>query len=97
MMISTHGAYKVLIEKLNGSRYGTPDSLDHIAKKFDESTKRLFRDKKESQFIPFGSPLDKDISVGIRGGQLKLTGYATSASSTIQVPHVLQTRSGRPL
>ncbi|KAI4525193.1 hypothetical protein EV122DRAFT_206731 [Schizophyllum commune] len=63
-----------LEEKLKNSKYGTDDALDHIAKKFDETTKRLFRDKRDMQFIPFGSPLDKDPSVGIRGGQLKLTG-----------------------
>lgn len=61
-------------EKLKNSKYGTPDAVDHITKKFDETTKRLFRDKNDLQFIPFGSPLDKDPSVGIRGGQLKLTG-----------------------
>jgi hypothetical protein len=61
-------------DKLKNSKYGTPDALDHIAKRFDETTKRLFRDKNDLQFIPFGSPLDKDTSVGIRGGQLKLTG-----------------------
>lgn len=64
----------VIIEKLKNSRYGTADALDHITKRFDETTKRLFRDKKDLQFIPFGSPLDKDLTVGIRGGQLKLTG-----------------------
>lgn len=63
-----------LSEKLKHSKYGTPDTVDHIAKRFDETTKRLFRDKKDPQFIPFGSPLDKDLSVGIRSGQLKLTG-----------------------
>ncbi|KIJ98141.1 hypothetical protein K443DRAFT_220891 [Laccaria amethystina LaAM-08-1] len=61
-------------EKLKNSKYGTPDAVEHITRKFDETTKRLFRDRKELQFIPFGSPLDKDLSVGIRGGQLKLTG-----------------------
>lgn len=61
-------------EKLKNSKYGTPDSLDHITKRFDETTKRLFRDNKETQFVPFGSPLDKDLSVGVRSGQLKLTG-----------------------
>jgi hypothetical protein len=64
----------ILPERLKNSKYGTPDSLDHITKRFDETTKRLFRDKTEIQFIPFGSPLDKDGSVGIRSGQLKLTG-----------------------
>ncbi|KAI0078813.1 hypothetical protein K474DRAFT_1593468 [Panus rudis PR-1116 ss-1] len=66
-------------EKLKNSKYGTSDSLDHITKRFDETTKRLFRDNKELQFVPFGSPLDKDPSVGIRGGQLKLTGLEVAA------------------
>ncbi|KAH9917817.1 uncharacterized protein B0H18DRAFT_853686, partial [Fomitopsis serialis] len=66
-------------EKLKSSKYGTPDSLDHITKRFDETTKRLFRDRKELQFVPFGSPLDKDPTVGIRGGQLKLTGAEVAA------------------
>ena len=46
-------------EKLKNSKYGTPDALDHITRKFDETTKRLFRDRREMQFVPFGSPLDK--------------------------------------
>ena len=65
-------------EKLRNSRYGAPETLDHITKRFDETTKRLFRDKNDAQYIPFGSPLDKDSKVGIRSGQLKLTGYVTS-------------------
>ncbi|KAF9496734.1 hypothetical protein BDN71DRAFT_1482148 [Pleurotus eryngii] len=67
-------AREFLEEKLRGSKYGSADSLDHIAKRFDETTKRLFRAKKDLQFISFGSPLDKDMSVGIRNGQLKLSG-----------------------
>ncbi|TFK22887.1 hypothetical protein FA15DRAFT_595292 [Coprinopsis marcescibilis] len=58
--------------KLKGSIYGTPDSLDHITKRFDETTKRLFRNKSENQFVPFGSPFDKDTNYGIRAGQLRL-------------------------
>ncbi|TFK36651.1 hypothetical protein BDQ12DRAFT_236216 [Crucibulum laeve] len=67
-------AREFLEEKLKKSKYGTPDALDHITRRFDETTKRLFRDRREMQFIPFGSPLDKDPNVGIRAGQLKLTG-----------------------
>ena len=63
------------VDKLKDSKYGKPDTLDHITQRFDETTKRLFRDKKELAYIQFGSPLDKDLSVGIRHGQLKLTGY----------------------
>ena len=61
-------------DKLRNSKYGTQDTVEHITKRFDETTKRLFRDKKEPQYVLFGSPLDKDPSVGIRQGQLKLTG-----------------------
>lgn len=67
-------AREFLAEKLKNSKYGTADAIDHITKRFDETTKRLFRDKNEIQWVPFGSPLDKDLSVGIRGGSLKLTG-----------------------
>lgn len=83
----------IVPEKLKNSKYGSPDSLDHITRKFDETTKRLFRDRNELQFILFGSPLDKvsnvqqslliiflttctiqDPVVGIRSGQLRLSG-----------------------
>ncbi|KAG8213323.1 hypothetical protein J3R82DRAFT_11804 [Butyriboletus roseoflavus] len=67
-------AREFLAEKLKTSKYGSSDTIDHITKRFDETTKRLFRDKNEIQWVPFGSPLDKDLSVGIRGGSLKLTG-----------------------
>ena len=73
-----------MAEKLKSSKYGTADSLDHITKRFDETTKRLFREPKELQFVPFGSPLDKDLSVGIRGGQLKLTGYVPFPAVSIR-------------
>ena len=72
-------AYALGIDKLHGSKYGSPDAVDHITKRFDETTKRLFRDSRDPQFVPFGSPLDKDLSVGIRSGQLKLTGDEVAA------------------
>ncbi|KAJ7274319.1 hypothetical protein B0H12DRAFT_1199638 [Mycena haematopus] len=67
-------ARRFLEVKLKSSKYGSPEAVEHITKRFDETTKRLFRDDRSLQFISFGSPLDKDPSVGIRGGQLKLTG-----------------------
>ncbi|KAJ7773387.1 hypothetical protein B0H16DRAFT_1766560 [Mycena metata] len=67
-------ARRFLEEKLKSSKYGSPEAVEHITKRFDETTKRLFRDDRTLQFISFGSPLDKDPNVGIRGGQLKLTG-----------------------
>lgn len=62
-------------DRLRDSKYGEPDSIDHITRRFDETTKRLFRDAGEPQFVAFGSPLDKDPSAGIKSGQLKLTGW----------------------
>ena len=45
-------------QKLEGSKYGTADILDHIAKRFDETAKlRLFRNGTENQYILF-SPLE---------------------------------------
>ncbi|KZV73010.1 hypothetical protein PENSPDRAFT_323910 [Peniophora sp. CONT] len=72
-------AREFLEVKLKDSKYGKQDTLDHITQRFDETTKRLFRDKKELAYIQFGSPLDKDLSVGIRHGQLKLTGNEVAA------------------
>jgi hypothetical protein len=76
------------LEKLKNSKYGTEDSVNHITKRFDETTKRLFRDRKEPQYIPFGSPLDKDATVGIRGGQLKLTGYEPFALEVVKLKYL---------
>jgi hypothetical protein len=42
---------------------------------FDMETKITFRDENEPAYIKFGSPLDKDLAVGIRTGQMKLRGY----------------------
>ncbi|KAF8972184.1 hypothetical protein BDZ97DRAFT_1650258 [Flammula alnicola] len=81
-------AREFLEEKLKHSKYGTPDSLDHITRKFDETTKRLFRDRNENQYIPFGSPLDKDSAVGIRNGQLRLSGTSAIAVANLFEPSV---------
>ncbi|KAF9243386.1 hypothetical protein BU15DRAFT_86367 [Melanogaster broomeanus] len=67
-------AREFFADKLKNSKYGSTDNIDHITKRFDETTKRLFREKNDIQWVPFGSPLDKDNAVGIRSGSLKLTG-----------------------
>lgn len=56
---SPNTSLRTQTEKLKNSKYGTSDALDHITRRFDETTKRLFRDSREMQFVPFGSPLDK--------------------------------------
>jgi hypothetical protein len=51
------------------------DELDHIADCFDRTTKIRFSDDTIAQYIKFGSTKDRDDEVGIRFGQLKLSGH----------------------
>lgn len=55
------------------------DYAPYIVDQFDISAKLMFDDASLPQFIHFGRPKEVDISLGIRNGQLKLTG-ATLAS-----------------
>lgn len=41
---------------------------------FDKTTKLRFRNPDEPAYIKFGSVRDKDLAVGIRSGQLKISG-----------------------
>ncbi|KAF5354127.1 hypothetical protein D9756_006962 [Leucocoprinus leucothites] len=54
------------------------DDVAFMTEKFDKSTKLLFRDPKDPQYIKFGNVRDKDLSRGIKWGQLKLEGFAYS-------------------
>ena len=60
------------------------EDLEHIVRCFDRTTKIRFSDDKQPQFIKFGSTRDNDADVGIRFGQLKLTGYAVNAKSMLK-------------
>ncbi|KAJ3503573.1 hypothetical protein NMY22_g18205 [Coprinellus aureogranulatus] len=50
------------------------DDLDHIVRCFDKTTKIRFADDTVTQYVKFGSTKDRDEEVGIRFGQLKLSG-----------------------
>ena len=67
--------HSYLIAKLLGSKYDSDEHIEQIATRFDESTKRTFRDVNEISLIQFGSVADRDDKYGIRAGKLKLTGY----------------------
>lgn len=67
-------ARSYLENKLKNSKYCTPGILDHIVKLVDEILVRSFWDRGQNQYLPFGSPPDKDTNVGIRNGKLRLTG-----------------------
>ncbi|KAH8800523.1 hypothetical protein DL96DRAFT_1824045 [Flagelloscypha sp. PMI_526] len=65
-------AKRALAEKLNKSKFA--DDLDEIIRRFDSSTKIMFRNPKEPSFIRFGRPKDNEAAYGIRNGQLRLSG-----------------------
>ncbi|KLO09149.1 hypothetical protein SCHPADRAFT_922429 [Schizopora paradoxa] len=73
-VLVTQRACTFLKEKLKKSPYGDEKTLEQIFRKFDETTKMVFRSETDSCFVSFGSPRDNDRDRGIRGGRLKLSG-----------------------
>ncbi|KAF8802608.1 hypothetical protein BYT27DRAFT_7196548 [Phlegmacium glaucopus] len=68
----TGQARKFLDGLLGQSRFS--GDIPHIEKCFDKTTKLRFRNADEPQYIKFGTIRDKDPSLNIRSGQLKLLG-----------------------
>ncbi|EDR07866.1 uncharacterized protein LACBIDRAFT_298123 [Laccaria bicolor S238N-H82] len=68
----TFNARTYLDAHLRNSKY--LEDVPQMADSFDKTTKLLFRNKHEPQYIRFGNLRDKDLAVGIRSGQLKLSG-----------------------
>ena len=62
-------------EKLRDSKYGNEEDINSMVEHFDISTKPTFKDPAERSYVKFGSMRDKDPAVGIKGGQLQLSGY----------------------
>lgn len=67
-------ANKLLTDKLSNSRYGNADDLASMLEYFDKHTKQIFKNSDEPSYIKFGSMGCNDASVGIRRGQLVLSG-----------------------
>jgi hypothetical protein len=61
-------------EKLQGSKYGDPETIALIAGCFDKTTKVRFSNPDEPSYIKFGTPRDKDLVFNIQVGRLKLLG-----------------------
>jgi hypothetical protein len=61
-----------MIDLLTESRF--LEELDIIVQAFDNSTKLRFRDPTQTMYIKFGGLKDKDLKVGIKAGQLQLSG-----------------------
>ncbi|PPQ98997.1 hypothetical protein CVT24_003479 [Panaeolus cyanescens] len=70
-LIFRHAAY------LEGSKYS--NAVQHITKCFDQSTKLVFRNNEDWQYIKFGMPNDRESRLNIRHGQLKLPGSDVAA------------------
>lgn len=64
-------------EHLSGTRFASEESLAQIVEEFDQRTKLTFRDETPWCFIKFGGVADRDNTVGIRNGQLKLPGFVS--------------------
>ena len=61
-----------VVGRLRNSKY--LEDVPKIADDFDNTTKLLFKNKDEPQYMRFGNLRDKDLAAGIRSGQLKLSG-----------------------
>ncbi|KAI0319130.1 hypothetical protein OF83DRAFT_1227634 [Amylostereum chailletii] len=66
---------KHITAKLRNSRFGTQAYVDDMSDKFDEGPKKRFKGV-DASHIKFSSSIaDKDIAVGIRNGQIKVSAF----------------------
>ncbi|KAF9262587.1 hypothetical protein L218DRAFT_960047 [Marasmius fiardii PR-910] len=70
----TRRATAYLKDKLKDSKYGGHQDIEQMANIFDKNTKLSFRNETDTGYIQFGSSRDKDLSVGITRGQMKIPG-----------------------
>ncbi|PBK82153.1 hypothetical protein ARMGADRAFT_1019748 [Armillaria gallica] len=87
----TQRAKAFIEDKLKGSRFA--EEVGNIAECFDKTTKLRFRNAEEPAYVKFGSMKDKDLTLDIRSGQLKLAGtevasfFEPSVKAIIDVVH----------
>ncbi|KAK1226885.1 hypothetical protein PQX77_010132 [Marasmius sp. AFHP31] len=70
----TRRATSWLENRLKDSKYGSPQDIVQMARVFDRTTKLAFRSEGDIGYLHFGMPRDKDLSVGISRGQMKIPG-----------------------
>ena len=63
----------IFIEKLSGSRFGTPEDIEVMTRYFDKTAKPSFKGSSRPCFIRFGRS-ENDGQYDIRSGSIKLTG-----------------------
>ncbi|KAJ4471454.1 hypothetical protein J3R30DRAFT_1080306 [Lentinula aciculospora] len=67
-------AHQYLQERLKDSRFGSEEDVQHIASIFDADAKHTFRKPTDPVFVKFGTFRDRDPTVEIKAGQLKIPG-----------------------
>ncbi|KAJ3971068.1 hypothetical protein EV361DRAFT_243889 [Lentinula raphanica] len=83
-------AHSYLQKKLKDSRYGSKEDIDLIASKFDSEAKHTFRRPDDPVFIRFGSSRDRDSTVDIKSGQLKLPGQLVQTFFEPSIEKIIQ-------
>ncbi|KAJ8094286.1 hypothetical protein PM082_006826 [Marasmius tenuissimus] len=86
----TRRATSWIESKLKDSRYGTRQDIVQMANVFDKTTKLCFRNGADTGYINFGSPRDRDLSVGINRGQMKIPGEAMKLFFSPSVDEILE-------
>ncbi|KAL0064092.1 hypothetical protein AAF712_008952 [Marasmius tenuissimus] len=86
----TRRATSWIESKLKNSKYGTRQDIVQMANVFDRATKLCFRNEADTGYIHFGSPRDRDLSVGINRGQMKIPGEAMKLFFTPSVEEILE-------
>ncbi|KAK1227388.1 hypothetical protein PQX77_009615 [Marasmius sp. AFHP31] len=76
----TRRATSWIESKLKDSKYGTRQDIVQMANVFDKTTKLSFRNEADTGYISFGSPRDRDLSVGINRGQMKIPGWVQTTN-----------------
>ena len=62
----------VTVDRLKESKF--KDQVEHMTSVFDKSTKLRFQNPASPAFIRFGTVKDKDVTAGIRAGQIRIAG-----------------------
>ncbi|KAK1226878.1 hypothetical protein PQX77_010125, partial [Marasmius sp. AFHP31] len=86
----TRRATAWLQNRLKVSNYGTREDITRMARVFDKATKLSFRNDVDTGYIPFGSPRDKDLAVGINRGQMKIPGETMKLFFAPSVQEILE-------
>ncbi|KAJ3710594.1 hypothetical protein DFJ43DRAFT_1170684 [Lentinula guzmanii] len=80
----------ISLEKLKNSRFGSEQDVQLIASIFDAEAKHTFRKSEDSVYVKFGTFRDRDPSVDIKSGQLKLPGCVVETFFEPSIKAIIQ-------